>query len=161
VKSVVLIGIRFALLYQVLNLINYGDIIKQELGQEKYTEVLPYFPVCSSCGRIYTTRAYEFLPSAKKILYTCEGVTLRDRKILGCGNKGAADYTKGEGKLSWKVEFAARWDAGNGLFLVAPTGGEPTTCSSGKSACRSGCGTPVGISHFTLTSEVLPSIPGK
>ncbi|MCX6660405.1 MAG: lysine--tRNA ligase [Candidatus Bathyarchaeota archaeon] len=88
-----------------------GDIIKQELGQEKYTEVLPYFPVCSSCGKIYTTRAYEFLPSAKKILYTCEGVALRDRKIPGCGNKGAADYTKGEGKLSWKVEFAARWDA--------------------------------------------------
>jgi len=88
-----------------------GAIIKQELGQEKYTEVLPYFPVCSSCGRIYTTRAYEFLPSAKKILYVCEGVSLRGQEVQGCGYKDDADYTKGEGKLSWKVEFAARWDA--------------------------------------------------
>jgi len=88
-----------------------GDIIKEELGQEKYTEVLPYFPICSSCGRIYTTRAYDFLPSAKKILYVCEGVDLKGHKVEGCGHKGEADYTKGEGKLSWKVEFAARWDA--------------------------------------------------
>ena len=29
--------------------------------------------------------------------------------IQGCGHEGAADITKGEGKLSWKVEFAARW----------------------------------------------------
>jgi len=88
-----------------------GEIIRQELGQEKYTEVLPYFPVCSSCGRIYTTRAYDFLPSPRKILYVCEGVDLKDRRVEGCGHRGEADYTKGEGKLSWKVEFAARWDA--------------------------------------------------
>jgi len=88
-----------------------GEIIKQELGQEKYTEVLPYFPVCSSCGKIYSTRAYEFLPSAKKILYVCEGTELKDHSLQGCGYKGEADYTKGEGKLSWKVEFASRWAA--------------------------------------------------
>jgi lysyl-tRNA synthetase class 1 len=88
-----------------------GEIIKQELGQEKYTEVLPYFPICSKCGRIYTTRAYEFLPSAKRVLYVCEDVSLRAHTVKGCGHKGDSDYTKGEGKLSWKVEFAARWDA--------------------------------------------------
>jgi lysyl-tRNA synthetase class 1 len=88
-----------------------GDIIKEESDQEKYTEILPYFPICTSCGRIYTTKATKFLPEEKKILYTCEGVTLQDQKIDGCLHKGEADYTKGEGKLSWKVEFAARWDA--------------------------------------------------
>jgi lysyl-tRNA synthetase class 1 len=88
-----------------------GDIIKQELGQEKYTETLPYFPICESCGRIYTTNATQFLPEEKKILYICEGVSLREQKVEGCLHKGEADYTRGEGKLSWKVEFAARWDA--------------------------------------------------
>ncbi|MEM3703587.1 MAG: lysine--tRNA ligase, partial [Candidatus Bathyarchaeia archaeon] len=28
-----------------------------------------------------------------------------------CGHKGEADVTRGEGKLSWKGEFAARWKA--------------------------------------------------
>jgi len=86
-----------------------GEIVKEEVGQEKYVEALPYFPVCSSCGRIYTTKAYEFLPKENKILYTCKGMDVKGQWLDGCGHKGEIDYTKGEGKLSWKVEFAARW----------------------------------------------------
>jgi lysyl-tRNA synthetase class 1 len=88
-----------------------GEIVKEEVGQEKYVEVLPYFAVCENCGRIYTTEAYEFLPKERKILYICEGMEIKGRWIKGCGYKGEADYTKGEGKLSWKAEFAARWKA--------------------------------------------------
>jgi lysyl-tRNA synthetase class 1 len=88
-----------------------GEIVLSEVGQAKFAEVLPYFPVCSSCGRIYTTSAHEFLPDEGKILYTCEGMEVKGRWLDGCGNKGEADYRKGEGKLSWKVEFAARWKA--------------------------------------------------
>jgi len=88
-----------------------GEIIRQELGQEKFTELLPYFPVCSNCGRIYTTRASEFLPEEKKVLYICEGAEIKDQSLKGCGHRGEVDYRRGEGKLSWKVEFAARWAA--------------------------------------------------
>ena len=89
-----------------------GEIIREETSQEKYLEVLPYFPVCASCGRIYTTKAYEFLPKENKVLYVCEGMEVKGRWLEGCGYKGEADYTKGEGKLSWKAgEFAARWRA--------------------------------------------------
>lgn len=89
-----------------------GEIVKEEVGQEKYVEVLPYFPVCSNCGRIYTTKSYEFLPKENKVLYVCEGMEIKGKWIKGCGHKGEADYTKGEGKLSWKAgEFAARWKA--------------------------------------------------
>lgn len=89
-----------------------GEIIREETGQKKYLEVLPYFPVCASCGRIYTTKAYEFLPRENKVLYVCEGMEVKGRWLEGCGYKGEADYTKGEGKLSWKAgEFAARWRA--------------------------------------------------
>jgi lysyl-tRNA synthetase class 1 len=87
-----------------------GEIIREEVGQEKYEEVLPYLPVCSNCGRVYTTKAYEFLPKEKKVLYTCEGMELKGQWLKGCGHKGEADYTKGEGKLGWKAgEFATRW----------------------------------------------------
>jgi len=87
-----------------------GEIIREEVGQEKYEEVLPYLPVCSNCGRVYTTKAYEFLPKEKKVLYTCEGMELKGQWLKGCGHKGEANYTKGEGKLGWKAgEFATRW----------------------------------------------------
>jgi len=88
-----------------------GEIIRVEVGQEKFEEALPYFAVCSNCGRIYTTKAYDFLPKEDKVLYSCEGMEIKGQWFKGCGHKGEADYTKGEGKLVWKVEFAARWKA--------------------------------------------------
>ncbi len=95
----------------LLNAKKVGEIVKEEVGQERYTEVLPFFPVCSNCGRIYTTRAYKFDPKTDKVLYRCEGLEIRGRLIEGCGHEGEADITKGEGKLTWKGEFAARWKA--------------------------------------------------
>jgi lysyl-tRNA synthetase class 1 len=88
-----------------------GEIVKEEVGQETYTEVLPFFAVCENCGRIYTTRAYSFDPKTDKVHYKCEGLEIRGRKIEGCGHEGQADITTGEGKLTWKGEFAARWKA--------------------------------------------------
>lgn len=88
-----------------------GEIIREEVEQEKYVKALPYFPVCSNCGRIYTTKAYKFLPKEDKILYTCEGMEVKGKWLDGCRYEGEAYYTKGAGKLSWKSEFAARWRA--------------------------------------------------
>jgi lysyl-tRNA synthetase class 1 len=88
-----------------------GELIKEEIGQEKFEEKLPYFAVCGNCGRIYTTSAYDFKPKERKVLYRCEGMKVKDQWFKGCGYEGEADYTKGEGKLAWKVEFAARWKA--------------------------------------------------
>ncbi|WP_455364592.1 lysine--tRNA ligase, partial [[Eubacterium] cellulosolvens] len=49
--------------------------------------------------------------SEGKIQYRCESIKLRDQTIPGCGYEGEVDYRSGEGKLSWKVEFAVRWSA--------------------------------------------------
>ena len=95
----------------LLNAKKVGEIVKEEVGQERYTEVLPFFPVCSNCGRIYTTKAYKFEPETDKVLYKCEGLEIRGKLIEGCGHEGEADIAKGEGKLTWKGEFAARWKA--------------------------------------------------
>ena len=88
-----------------------GAIIKEELGQEKYTETLPYFAVCESCGRIYTTNAYGYLPEEHKVMYRCEGMEVKGRWLEGCGHEGEVNVLAGKGKLSWKVEFSARWRA--------------------------------------------------
>jgi lysyl-tRNA synthetase class 1 len=95
----------------LLNAGKVGEIVKEEVGQERYTEVLPYFPVCEKCGRIYTTQALEFVPETDKVLYVCEGLEIRGKMIEGCGYRGEVDIRRGEGKLSWKGEFAARWKA--------------------------------------------------
>ncbi len=88
-----------------------GEIIREEIGQEKYMEALPYFPVCESCGRIYTTHAHTYIPEEHKVLYTCRGMEVKGRWLEGCGHEGEVDVLAGRGKLSWKVEFAARWRA--------------------------------------------------
>lgn len=94
----------------LLNAKQVGEIVKEEVGQERYTEVLPFFPICENCGRIYTTKAIAFDPKTDKVQYVCEGLEIRGRLIEGCGHKGEASIIGG-GKLSWKGEFAARWRA--------------------------------------------------
>jgi len=95
-----------------------GKIIKKILGQEKFTGMLPYLPVCENCGKIYTTRSYELLPKEHKVLYACDLEFLgknknngKDILVKGCEHKGETSYFNANGKLAWKVEFAARWHA--------------------------------------------------
>src|SRR5438552_11979240 len=85
------------------NAARVGQIIKETLGQEKYTETLPYFPVCKNCGRIYTTKALEYIPERHVVKYVCEGMQLRAGTLQGCGHHGEVDVRSGDGKLSWKV----------------------------------------------------------
>jgi lysyl-tRNA synthetase class 1 len=93
-----------------------GKIIHEITGQEKYSEQLPFHVICSECGRIYTTRAYQWIPETQKIVYMCDqqftgadSTTGKDVEISGCGHQGEASIR--DGKLTWKVEFAARWKA--------------------------------------------------
>jgi lysyl-tRNA synthetase class 1 len=86
-----------------------GAKIKEFTGQEKFLKTLPYFPICKNCGRIYTSEAYNYDESRRKVAYRCVGVEMRGKFFSGCGYEGEADITKADGKLPWKVEFAARW----------------------------------------------------
>jgi lysyl-tRNA synthetase, class I len=57
---------------------------------------LPYNPICSECGRVNTTYAHGF--DGDIVNYSCK-----------CGHKGQMDIKSGDGKLTWRVEWAARW----------------------------------------------------
>ena len=90
-----------------------GKLIEDITDQTKFNVVVPYAPVCDQCGKIYTTESYEYIEDEKKVLYNCKDTMIGydQYKLDGCGHKGESDITKDLGKLAWKVEFAARWQA--------------------------------------------------
>ena len=88
-----------------------GNKIEELTGQQKFQTVLPYFPVCHDCGRLYTTESFEYVEDEKKVKYRCKDSEISSIPISGCGHEGESDITKDLGKLAWKVEFAARWQA--------------------------------------------------
>src|SRR5579875_1645108 len=88
-----------------------GEKIEELTGQKKYLEALPYFPQCGQCGRLNVARPYRYDAQELKVYYRCTGDEIGRRFVEGCGHEGAAEIEKGQGKLSWKVEFAARWAA--------------------------------------------------
>jgi lysyl-tRNA synthetase, class I len=88
-----------------------GEQIEELTGQKKYLETLPYFPLCSNCHRLNVAHSESYDPATKRVHYKCVGDEIGNSWLDGCGNEGDSDITKGEGKLSWKVEFAARWAA--------------------------------------------------
>lgn len=93
-----------------------GTIIRNVTGQEKYLTQYPYFAICEECGKIYTTRVSDYDPEAGTVTYVCDGefvgkdsTTGEDIVVKGCGATGTTHIRNG--KLAWKVEFAARWRA--------------------------------------------------
>ena len=95
----------------LMNSKKIGDKIEELTGQTKFQNILPYFPVCQNCDKLYTTESFEYIEDEKKVRYRCKDSEVGSSIIMGCGHEGEADITKDLGKLSWKVEFAARWQA--------------------------------------------------
>jgi lysyl-tRNA synthetase class 1 len=98
------------------NALNLGNKIEEIVGQSKYIELLPYFPICESCGRLYVAHAEKYIREEKKVSYICNGTKLGNSDVKGCGYTGEVPISAGKGKLAWKVEFAARWSALNIRF---------------------------------------------
>ena len=95
----------------LINSKKIGEKIAELSGQEKYKNILPYFAVCENCDKLYTTESIDYNSDEKKIKYRCNDATIGSNIVKGCGHEGESDITKGHGKLAWKVEFAARWQA--------------------------------------------------
>ena len=75
------------------------QILQEVSGGERPGDWSPYLPRAAS-GDLTGNRVVEHLPDESKVLFV-------DRE----GNEGVADYARGEGKLGWRVELAARWKA--------------------------------------------------
>ncbi len=74
-------------------------ILQEASGRELPDSWSPYLPRAAS-GDLTGNRVLEHLPERNAVVFV-------DRE----GNEDIADYSKGEGKLGWRVELAARWKA--------------------------------------------------
>ena len=105
-------GLLTEQIHQILvNSEKIGDKIEELTGQQKFQTTIPYFPICQSCNRLYTTESFEYIKDEKKVRYRCKDSEIGSHIIKGCGHEGESNIAKDIGKLAWKVEFAARWQA--------------------------------------------------
>lgn len=81
------------------------EIYHQISGSQKLKNWLPFQPVCSKCKKIGTTLATNW--DGKEVSFTCE----KDLVVWaqGCGYTGKISPFKGNGKMPYKVEWAAKW----------------------------------------------------
>jgi lysyl-tRNA synthetase class 1 len=74
-------------------------------NSERQEDWFSFNPICENCGRIAMTRVYKF--DGEKVHYRCEPDAMKYAQ--GCGYEGAVSPFDGNGKLPWKLEWAARW----------------------------------------------------
>lgn len=81
-------------------------ILKEVSGSEKDASWLPVSVVCEGCGKIMTTRAYDY--DGETVGYSCDR---SPDETVPCGHSGRVAPWKGTMKLFWKAEWAAKWVA--------------------------------------------------
>jgi lysyl-tRNA synthetase class 1 len=82
------------------------DIYKKVSGSKKKEKNwLPFQVVCEKCGKLGTTRVYDW--DGKEVSYKCEPNLVSWAK--GCGYEGKISPFGGTGKLPWKVDWPAHW----------------------------------------------------
>lgn len=103
------------------------EILTRITGREIEQDWSPFTPLCSKCGRLNTAKVISFDIKLHRTEYKCE-----------CGNEGEADYSKGEGKLLWRIDWPARWKV---LGITAEPFGKDHAAAggsweSGKEICE-------------------------
>jgi lysyl-tRNA synthetase class 1 len=88
---------------QIITALRHADDIKRILYEETRKAVeddwSPYNPLCAACGRLTTTTVTGFDAAARTVSYRCE-----------CGHE-ASGAVATSGKLTWRVDWPARWHA--------------------------------------------------
>ncbi len=78
------------------------------LGEDWY----PADIICEKCKKISTTKIISYDSKKAEAEYVCredEIILHRKNPVAGCGNKGKVSVLNGGSKLTWRVEWAARW----------------------------------------------------
>ncbi len=95
------------------------EIYQRVYGQTGAMDKLPFHPICEKCGKIGTTLAYEWDPDNGIVKYVCEPSMVD--WAHGCGYRGEISPFNGNGKMPWKVEWAAKWPT---IGVVCETAGK-------------------------------------
>ena len=76
-----------------------ADILQKRSGKTPVETWNPFNPICLECGKVNTTIVTGFDLDAETVDYDCS-----------CGHSGTVSM-KGGGKLTWRVDWPARWKA--------------------------------------------------
>lgn len=117
------------------------DIYKRVVKKERPSNWFPYSPICEKCGKVGTTSVYQW--DGKYVYYRCEPNMVE--WATGCGHEGKMEPINENGKLPWKLDWAAHWK----VIGV-------TVESSGKDHMSSG-GSYDMATHFCR--EILETVP--
>jgi lysyl-tRNA synthetase class 1 len=79
-------------------------ILKEVSGSQKDESWLPISVTCEQCGKMMTTRAFDF--NGETVEYACDK---NPDEIRSCGHRGRTSPWGGRAKLFWKVDWAAKW----------------------------------------------------
>ncbi len=79
-------------------------ILKEVSGSVKDESWLPVSVVCEACGKMMTTRAFDF--DGETVGYACDK---GPDGTVPCGHTGRIAPWKGASKLFWKADWAAKW----------------------------------------------------
>ena len=85
------------------------EIYKRISGSEKDEHWSPVSIICEKCGKIGSTDVISF--DGEKVKYVCK----KDKVewAVGCEHEGEISPFDGNAKLTWKVEWPAKWDVYN------------------------------------------------
>ncbi len=79
----------------------YAEIYKKEIDKNWF----PFQVLCPNCGKLGTTKVTGW--DGKEVSFECLSDLVKWAK--GCGEKGKMSPFRGNGKMPWKVEWAAAW----------------------------------------------------
>lgn len=79
--------------------------IYADFGAERPKDWHAFQVICEQCGKIGTTYVYDW--DGETVAYRCEPKLVKWAE--GCGNEGRMSPYNGNGKMPYKVEWAAKW----------------------------------------------------
>jgi lysyl-tRNA synthetase class 1 len=131
-------------------------------GAERSGDWLPFQPICERCGRIGTTYATDY--DGETVAYECRPDVVTWAQ--GCGHRGRISPFGGNGKLPWKLEWAAKWKLfgvsieGAGKDHMAASGSHEVSSALASRVLRCPVPVPVPYEFFTLGGAKMSSSRG-
>ncbi|MFB6253996.1 MAG: lysine--tRNA ligase [Halobacteriaceae archaeon] len=123
---------------------------------------VPFLAICQECGHL-TEDILNVDIENRRVTYKCSNVEAGNQIIEGCGHSGTATFR--EGKLPWRFEWPAQWQALNVDFEPFGKDHAEGSWPSGKEIASRLLDfqppVPMTYEWFTLNGEPLSSSAGN
>jgi lysyl-tRNA synthetase class 1 len=147
-------------------ILSEADRAREVLGRHQGgvdESYVPFMPNCAGCGKQLTTEVRSVDAASGTVSYACVGGEAANRPVEGCGHEGEA--TLREGKLPWRFEWPAGWNALGVDFEPFGKDHAEGSWPSGTEIAREVLDieppVPMTYEWFTLNGEALSSSAGN